>query len=93
MLTLSSIFKSLVIVTVSLFILQILRKKGKVKHEILSGIGLILSLSAIVRIVGYISRGNLDLTSILINLTIFVAGLLILIIWGLSRKSKGTRSV
>ncbi len=93
MLSLPAIIRILVVVVISLFIFQILRKKGKVKRENISIVGLIASVHAAVKIVISMTQGSMESTTfLLVNLAILVIGLVILFLWGLSIKSIDKKS-
>ncbi len=81
------IFYSLISVSISLVALNLLRKKGKVKRDTPALIGLLLGTYSIVKLLVYLAQGSLNRSNFLINILFFVAGAVILGIWGIKRKS------
>jgi len=92
--TLTAIIRILVSVLISIIILQLLKKKDKVKSERITIIGLISSIHGVFRLAVSMIKVNLELSNfVLVDLAIVVIGLLILFIWGLKRNSKDERAV
>jgi len=81
------LFSIFIVVLTATGILQLLRKKGKVKRNTPATIGLITITYAIFKVMVYSAQGRLNFTNFLTYLLLCAAGAVIFGIWGISRKS------
>jgi len=88
---LNRLASSLFVVVIAMYPLLILRKKGRVKHNRLAGIGLVTITFAIFKLIVYLAQGRLNHTNFLTYLLLCAAGAVILSLWGLRRKSLDTK--